>query len=207
MRINKVLFVIVIILLVVLGIVIYVKHVSYQDTEKEKEVITIDMNKVLEGAKKYISMSPEYSSDKYEGGYPPNGVGACTDVIWYAYQNAGFILKDEIDKDIKVNYKDYGIDNPDPDIDFRRVRNLYVFFDKYAQKLPTSLKKVDIWQPGDIVIFENYSHIAIISDKKNGDGIPYIIHHSATKGTVEDDDIRNQVIMAHFRFNKYEKNE
>jgi uncharacterized protein len=34
-------------------------------------------------------------------------------------------------------------------------------------------------QPGDIVVFsEGYEHIAVISDKRDIDGIPYVLHNS-----------------------------
>jgi uncharacterized protein YijF (DUF1287 family) len=50
--------------------------------------------------------------------------------------------------------------------------------------LTTELKEDDInnlkeWQPGDIIVFiEGYEHIGIISDKRDEEGIPYVIHNS-----------------------------
>ena len=190
------LFVLLVLLLLVVGC-------GKKENNKQEEKTTIDTKLVVEGAREYINKRPSYSNEMFEGGYPQDNVGACTDVIWYAYQKAGFSIKDAIDEDISKSPKDYGISKPNPDIDFRRVRNLFIFFNKYAKKLTTSFDNPKEWQAGDIVIFDGYSHIAICSDKLNEDGIPYIFHHSEEKGTVEDNDIYNQKVIAHYRFNSY----
>ena len=83
--------------------------------------------------------------------------------------------RESIDYALDKNLKDYDINNPDIHIDFRRVRNLKVFFDKYLEKLTIDASEIEIWQPGDIVIYTN--HIAIVSDKRTKKGEPYIIHH------------------------------
>lgn len=70
-------------------------------------------------------------------------------------------------------------DRPDSIVDFRRVQNLKVFFDRHASSLTLDPYKKDEWKPGDIVIFgATYAHIGIISDKLNDEGIPYLIHNS-----------------------------
>ena len=55
--------------------------------------------------------------------------------------------------------------------------NLRVFFERYAESLTIDPCEIAEWQPGDIVTFGG-SHIGIISDKRNRDGIPYLIHNS-----------------------------
>ena len=60
------------------------------------------------------------------------------DVIWNAFQEAGYSLKDLLDEDIKNNPTAYPtIETPDPNIDFRRVRNLKIFLERHAQILET----------------------------------------------------------------------
>ena len=108
--------------------------------------------------------------------------------------------------------KDYAnsVTIPDPNIDFRRVKNLYVFFSKYAQKLTTDVipydkENLEQWQGGDIVIYGNQEHIAIISDKRRRDGVPYIIHNASTYAKEEDRLLawkRKNKILAHFRYPK-----
>jgi len=57
------------------------------------------------------------------------------------------------------------------------------------------------WQGGDIVTFSNPEHIAIVSDKRNSDGIPYIIHNAGPY-TMEVDNLMRWIpgITGHFRF-------
>lgn len=83
------------------------------------------------------------------GGYPPDNEGVCSDVIWRAFKNAGYNLKEMIDEDIKNNLDEYPRVNGEPDtnIDFRRVPNLQVFFEKYATKLTKDINIIEEWQP------------------------------------------------------------
>ena len=50
-----------------------------------------DYRDILEGAKIEANNKPKYKSEYYEGGYPPDNEGVCTDVIWRALKNAGYI--------------------------------------------------------------------------------------------------------------------
>lgn len=140
-----------------------------------------DYTDILLGARKEAENKPKYKSAYYSGGYPPDSEGVCTDVIWRAFKNAGYNLKDMVDEDIKNNVEKYPrvAGKPDPNIDFRRVPNLKVYFERNAINLTKDLSKIEEWQPGDIVVFGT-SHIGIISDKRNKKGIPYLIHNSRT---------------------------
>lgn len=145
-----------------------------------------DYADILQGAKIEASNKPKYKSAYYDGGYPPNDEGVCTDVIWRALKNAGYNLKDLVDNDIKENFNLYtNIIKADPNIDFRRVKNLKVFFDNNFNVFTNDPYDISKWMPGDIVIFGD-THIAIISDKRNKDGIPYIIHNAAQPNRDED---------------------
>lgn len=137
-----------------------------------------DYTDILEGARIEAKNKPKYKSAYYVGGYPPDDEGVCTDVIWRALKNAGYTLKDMIDEDIKNNVDKYPRvkGTPDPNIDFRRVPNLKVFFERNQISLTTDLSKIEEWQPGDIVAFGS-DHIGIISDKRNSKGVPFLIHN------------------------------
>lgn len=135
-----------------------------------------DQADILEGALSYVETGPKYQSRYYKGGYPDDGYGVCTDVVANALKNAGYDLRELVREDIEKNRADYGIDEPDDRIDFRRVRNLQVFFAHTADELTTDLSDVAQWQGGDIVIFRN--HIGIVSDRRNENGVPYVIHHN-----------------------------
>ncbi|MEG1705345.1 MAG: DUF1287 domain-containing protein [Clostridia bacterium] len=148
-----------------------------------------DYTDILLGAKKDAENKPTYKSDSYTiGGYPPDNIGVCTDVIWSAFKNAGYSLKDMIDNDISQNLPLYtNISKPDSNIDFRRVKNLKVFFQRHAQTLTNNIYEIDKWQPGDIVIFgKTYTHIGIISDKRNSKGVSYLLHNSGQPKREED---------------------
>ena len=161
-----------------------------------------DYTDIMLGARQDAENMPTYRSAYYAGGYPPENEGVCTDLVWRAFRNAGYSLKDLVDVDIKNNLEAYAqISTPDPNIDFRRVYNLKVFFERNAQNLTTDINQIAEWQPGDIVTF-NESHIGIISDKRNSKGIPYLIHNTAQPVREEDvmERYENQ-ISGHFRWN------
>lgn len=158
-----------------------------------------DAHDILYGAREYVQSGLKYKSVYYEGGYPTDDYSVCTDVIWYAFQSAGYNLKQLVDDDIKNNKELYNIDNPDTNIDFRRVKNLNIFLKRNATSLTLDLNKIDEWQAGDIVVFSP-SHIAILSDKRNEKGIPYIIHHSKSPFKEEDALLHNKKIIGHYRW-------
>ena len=64
---------------------------------------------------------------------------------------------------INENMELYDIEEADINIDFRRVRNLAVYFKDTAIELTTNVSEIEEWQGGDIVIFKK--HIGIVSDK------------------------------------------
>lgn len=146
-----------------------------------------DYTDILQGAKIEAENKPTYKSAYYSGGYPPDNERVCTDVIWRALKNAGYSLKDMVDEDIKNNVDKYPRvdEKPDSNIDFRRVPNLKVYFERNQINLTTDLSKIEEWQPGDIVVFGS-SHIGIISDKRNKKGIPYLLHNGGQPLREED---------------------
>ncbi len=163
------------------------EHISINDVDKDG---IDDYTDILLGAREDAINKPTYDgSSYYAGGYPPDDIGVCTDVIWRALQNAGYNIKDAVDEDILNNIELYPAVTPviDSNIDFRRVRNLKVFMDRHLTVLTNDIYDIESWQAGDIVIFgKNYTHIGIISDKRNERGIPYLIHNSGQPNREED---------------------
>ena len=168
-----------------------------------------DYTDIVIGARKDAKNKPKYDGSYQNGGYPPDDIGVCTDVIWRAFKNAGYNLKDMVDEDIKNNtslYPRVG-GRPDSNIDFRRVPNLKVFFERYAVSLTLDTSKIDQWQPGDIVTY-GVKHIAIISERRNKNGVPYIIHNGGQPVREEDALTRGSLkISGHFRFDASKLNE
>lgn len=161
-----------------------------------------DQTDILNGALAYVSTRPKYKSRYYETGYPDDGYGVCTDVVAYALKNAGYDLQALVDADIREYPEEYGITTPDKNIDFRRVRNLKVFFSRNAVKLTTNVSETEQWQGGDIVIFEK--HIGIVSDRRNKNGVPYVIHHNEPWQTAYEQDVleKRTDIVGHYRISE-----
>lgn len=160
--------------------------------------LSVKQNKILEGALKYIATKPKYKSKYYQTGYSNDKYGVCTDVVANALKNAGYDPMYLVNQDIKKNPDDYKIKNPDMNIDFRRVKNLKIYFDHTAIKLSRDIKKIMDWQGGDIVIFKN--HIGIISDRRNKNGVPYVIHHSPWQFRYEENILEHRKdIIGHYR--------
>jgi len=158
-----------------------------------------DYTDILNGAKIDAKNRPKYKSEYYADGYPPDNIGVCSDVIWRAFKNAGYSLKDMVDNDIKNSPDDYNIEIIDSNIDFRRVVNLRVFFDKYAVTLTNDINDIGEWMPGDIVIFGNNKHIGIVSNYRNSNGVAYIIHNGGQPVREENYLVRAKVTK-HYRF-------
>lgn len=165
--------------------------------DKDRDGID-DLTDIMLGARAYVETKPMYDGTYYAGGYPPDDRGVCTDVIWKAFKAAGYDLKAMVDEDIANNNSCYpAAKNPDPNIDFRRVRNLKVFFDRHALSLTVDTSDVAAWQPGDIVVYDG--HIGIVSDKRNSKGLPWLIHN-AGQPRLEEDSLAREIPIAHYRW-------
>lgn len=161
-----------------------------------------DQTDILQGTIAYLSTNPIYESRYYPNGYPDDEYGVCTDVVAFSLLNAGYDLKTLVAEDIAEHPEDYDIDIPDPNIDFRRVRNLKVFFAHCAIKKATDFADIRQWQGGDIVIFTD--HIGMVSDHRNARGIPYVLHNGSPMQLGYEQDIlesRND-IEAHYRMSE-----
>jgi uncharacterized protein YijF (DUF1287 family) len=163
---------------------------------------------IVNGAYNEVLNKTKYESNYYSGGFPPDSEGVCTDVIWRGFKAANINLKDLIDKDISSNTKLYSRvqGTPDPNIDFRRVPNQDVYFSRHCLSLTTEIKSRNAenlieWQPGDIVVFtKGYEHVGIISNKRDKNGIPYVIHNTKPHATTMKLSWFTAPIHAHYRW-------
>lgn len=207
--ISTVLLVIIILIVYLLYVFNYIPHKKYtnedfnitpyiSDIDKDSDGID-DQTDILNNAKKYIATNPKYKSVYYDGGYPTDNYGVCTDVVAFALIDAGYDLMELVNEDIKNNPNNYNIDNTDKNIDFRRVQNLKVYFANNAISLTTDISDISAWQGGDIVIFDK--HIGIISDARNKDGVPFVIHHANPYQKFYEEDILEyrSDIVGHYR--------
>lgn len=207
----KFIFIIILILVIIylLYIFNYILHRKYENKDFgiEKYISKIDFDNdgiddetdILESTKKYLATKPKYKSKYYMGGYPNDNYGVCTDVVSFGLKGAGYDLKKLVNEDINNHKELYGIDVIDENIDFRRVKNLKIYFENNAIKLTNDIYDISNWQGGDIVIFNN--HIGIVSDKRNKKGITFVLHHANPYQLHYEEDILEQRkdIVGHYK--------
>ena len=187
----------------------YIPHRKYNDSDfnittyksnvdKDGDGVD-DQTDIINGVKEYLERKPKYKSKYYNGGYPDDGYGVCTDVVSQGLRSAGYDLMELVDQDIKSNISKYDIEKPDKNIDFRRVRNLKVYFDNNAIILTNDIKRIEEWQGGDIIVFDG--HIGVVSEHRNKNGVPFVYHHANPAQKFYEEDILEvrDDIIGHYR--------
>lgn len=187
----------------------YIPHKKYTNGDFQIEAVVSSLDEdgdgidnqtdILESARAYLKTNPKYKSKYYATGYPDDAYGVCTDVVAFAMKGAGFDLQRLIAEDIEAAPEEYDIEKPDDKIDFRRVRNLKVYFKRNAIALTTDFERIEEWQGGDIVIFKN--HIGIVSDKRNKRGVSFVLHNGNPLQRAYEEDILESwgEIEGHYR--------
>lgn len=172
----------------------------YSSNDQDQDGID-DQSDILESARAYLATQPKYKSVYYATGYPDDDYGVCTDVVAFALKGAGYDLRELLDADVRANSSAYDIEIPDKNIDFRRVKNLQVWLERHAKHLTIDPQQISEWQGGDIVVYS--THIGIVSDHRNRDGVPFLIHHySPLQLTYEEDALQSyDKIVGHYRIN------
>lgn len=157
---------------------------------------------------KKVQYDPSYYRLDYPNGDVPADKGVCTDVIIRAYRKLGIDLQKEVHVDMKSNFekypKNWGLKQPDKNIDHRRVPNLMTFFTRHGTVLKNSQTSID-YQPGDIVCWNlggGITHIGIVSGKKSQDNQRYLIIHNIGAGQVLEDCLFSYKIIGHYRYEK-----
>ena len=85
-----------------------------------------------------------------------------------------------------------------------------MFFKRFGTVLTNEINAKDLenlkmWQGGDIVTIDHPQHIAIVSDRRNAKGVPYIIHNMGPIPREEDClESWKGKITGHFRYPKTE---
>lgn len=148
---------------------------------------------------------PAYVDLDYPGGDVPIKRGVCTDVVIRALRDGvGLDLQKLVHEDMASAFGEYpktwGLTKPDSNIDHRRVPNLRCYFERKQFSLPVTTKRQD-YLAGDLVsctVFPNLPHIMIVSDKKNYNGVPLVIHNIG-QGAQEEDRLFEFPITGHYR--------
>ncbi len=149
-----------------------------------------------------------YVKIAYPWGDVPGDTGVCTDVLVRAYRQMGFDFQQMMHEDMRQAFsyypsaEIYGLKEPDPNIDHRRVVNMEAFLERHAQNLTPTRNPQD-YQPGDIVswrISGTQPHMGIVSDKRDErTGVPYVIHNIGA-GVKEENMLFLSPPVGHYRF-------
>jgi len=173
------------------------------------------MTGLVDAARTQIGKTVLYDSSYKVLSYPNGDMqidrGVCTDVIIRAMRSAfNLDLQKLVHEDMKVNFSKYPqkwcLKYPDKNIDHRRVPNLQTFFKRQGWYLEISDKAED-YRRGDMVtciVPPQLPHIMIVSDKKNSDGIPFVIHNIGA-GVQEEDRLFEFELTGHYRMIRIEK--
>jgi len=189
-----------------------------EDGISDQKDIMLGAEKQLENPAKNIFLEHR-ETNYYQGGDPPEGLASTEDIIARAFLGAGFSLRDLVYEDIKENFDQYPLKEIwnrsfcDPDIDYRRIQNLEIFFKRNAKVLnilfnASDEQNLNSWLPGDVVFFDmdrdGYSdNVGIISDNTTRDGVPKVIYNYIEPGyTVEKNILKEKIITGHYRFPK-----
>jgi uncharacterized protein YijF (DUF1287 family) len=158
--------------------------------------------------KNKVTYDPAYRNIPYPNGDVPSNTGVCTDVVIRAYRKLGVDLQKEVHEDISMNKKLYpaswGLQQPDANIDHRRVPNLMVFFSRFGKVKPISMNIHD-FAPGDIVCWRlgpQATHIGIVVNRRSSDGLRYLVVHNIGRGQEVDDCLYNFKMIGHYSYKK-----
>jgi uncharacterized protein len=148
-----------------------------------------------------------YQDLDYPGGDVPLDRGVCTDVVVRALRAARSIdLQKLVHEDMTAHFKAYPAqrrwraDQPDANIDHRRVPNLMTWFKRAGYAQPLSERAAD-YLPGDLVAWNlggGILHIGMVSDRRSAGGVPLVIHNIGA-GTQEEDILFHFAIIGHYR--------
>jgi uncharacterized protein YijF (DUF1287 family) len=143
-----------------------------------------------------IEYDPSYEKIPYPGGDVPKGKGVCADVIVRSFRAAGIDLQQLVHEDMRRDFGSYphrwGLQQPDANIDHRRVPNLMKWFARNRATLPPDAD----FQPCDVVAWDlggGTTHIGIVTDKAT------IVHHIGGRPS-EEDVLHSWTIIGHFAY-------
>jgi uncharacterized protein len=152
------------------------------------------------------SYDPAYVEIAYPNGDVPIETGVCTDVVIRGFRGAGVDLQQVVHEDMLKHFSEYpqewGLSNPDPNIDHRRVPNLMRYFDRQGKSLPITQKAAD-YQPGDVVTWDlggGDSHTGLVSNVKSRLTGRSLIIHNIGSGARQQDVLFAWPILGHYRY-------
>ena len=169
----------------------------------------VSTSPIVTAARAQVGVTVTYDSGyvglSYPNGDLPREKGVCTDVVIRALRDARDMdLQRLVHEDMKKAFSAYpkiwGLKRPDRNIDHRRVPNLMTYFKRRGCSVAVTRAAAD-YLPGDLVtctVGRNRPHIMIVSDRKDRDGDPMVIHNIG-RGTQEESGLFRFPITGHYR--------
>jgi hypothetical protein len=168
----------------------------------------IQVQRLVQDARSQVGVTlgydPAYRRLSYPLGDVPLSTGVCTDVVIRALRQQGLDLQQAVHEDMRASFsaypKNWGLKQPDRNIDHRRVPNLMAWFKRqgWSQRLS---QEASSYRAGDIVTWDlggGLTHIGIVSDRQTGSGAPLVLHNIG-RGTQEEDILFAFKITGHYR--------
>ena len=171
-------------------------------------------NKLSGAALGRLRSKVRYDGSYYKISYPngdvPANRGVCTDVVIRSYRKLGIDLQKEVHRDMKRSFgsypKQWGLSEPDANIDHRRVTNLRKFFSRRGASVPVTRNPFD-YKVGDIVTWHvppgKSPHIGIVVNKPSrADPRRKMIVHNINNGPEIDDILFAYPMTGHYRYTR-----
>jgi uncharacterized protein YijF (DUF1287 family) len=160
----------------------------------------------LDRTQHVVRYDPAYVHLAYPDGDVPAETGVCTDEVIRAYRAVGIDLQKEVHEDMAANFAAYPRkwrrQEPDPNIDHRRMPNLMVFFSRKGESFSISDRAED-YAPGDLVTWDfgwGLTNIGMVVDRKTLIARRYMIVHNIGEGPKMEDVLFNWKITGHYRY-------
>lgn len=173
--------------------------------DNERKFLDSLSDAAIEITKTKVAYDPSYFVIDYPNGDIPAHLGVNADVIIRAFRKVGIDLQKEVHEDMLANFGEYptdwGLTEPDTNIDHRRVPNLQTFFKRQGQELEIN-ENNESYHGGDIVTWklpDGVNHIGIVTNKLSRYGTPLVVHNSAS-GQVLQNILFHFKITGHFRY-------
>ncbi len=177
---------------------------SYATAQPDLHAQLADSAEVL--TRQFVQYDPSYFKLDYPNGDVPADKGVCTDVVIRAYRKLGIDLQKEVHEDMRSNFgkypKNWGLSQPNKNIDHRRVPNLMTFFSRHGT-VKDIVQDPKTYLPGDIVCWSlggGLTHIGVVSSKWSPDGQRHLMVHNIGAGQVLEDCLFSYRIIGHYRY-------
>ena len=166
-------------------------------------------NAALSRLRSRVRYDGSYIKIAYPWGDVPPNIGVCTDVVIRSYRKLGIDLQQQVHRDMNAafyaypNLKKWGLSQPDPNIDHRRVYNLRAFFQRRGAALPVTYNPND-YKPGDVVswmVGPSLPHIGVVVNKRSKkDPRRFMVVHNIAYGPQLEDILFAFPITGHYRY-------